>query len=248
MTYYKQIRACSDPEAAALTRERPRLFWAVPAAYESRPEEVYKACALAALEGLALDAGHNFPKKSCGNAGWDAHHITKRIFEEQSVFDPYADKPFCAAATRFCQYYVLRYTAPDMLEKASDFTLDQFAACFCSDGVLHLRKRGCDFRDGAGCGGSDLQNYRLYLAYCNKEGRYISGDVCMGVRRENKWGREAPEAYGLRTDLQREEESGTFAYNVPGYTQLSYDYTRASVLRLINSDSAVRYDRVEIVG
>lgn len=248
MITYKQVRTCTDEEAVNLTRERPRLFYSVPAAYEARPLEIYKACALAALEGLSKQAGHNFLRKNCGNHGWDAHHITKRIFEEQLIFDAYADKAFCDAALELCSYYCLRYLDPDALPKASDFTLDQFAACFTTKGALFLRKRGCDFSpDDARCGGSDLQNYRLFLEYCNREGRRIVGDIAMGMRYETKKGADKPEAWGLSTWFQIDEESGSYAYEVPGYAHLSYDYTQADALRLINSDSAIQYDHIEIV-
>lgn len=245
----KQIRTCTDAEAIALTRERPRLFYSVPAAYEARPVETFKACALAALEGLAAAAGHTFTCKQYGNPGWDAHHITQRIFEEQTIFDPYADETFVAAAVSHCCYYTLRYTDPDALGKASDFTLDQFADCFTTRGVLYLHKRGCDFwEDDAVRRGSDLENYRLYLEYCNKDGRRIIGDVSTGLRHESKRGKDSPEAHGLHTNLQIDKDNGCYAYHIPGYTPLSYDYTRADVLRLINSDSAVQYSRIEIVS
>lgn len=248
MLAFKHIRRCADAEAVILTRERPSLFYSVLEAYEGRSADVYKACALAALEGLSESAGCHFPKKHYGDPGWDAHHITKRIFEEQSIFDPYADKAFCNEALRLCQYYTLRYTAPDMLEKPTDFTPEQFAACFTTNGVLVLRKRGCDFfQDDAKTVASDLQNYRLYLEYCNKEGRYIVGDISMGERTQTKRGKAVSASYGLSTHFQREEENGTFGYNVPGYDYLAYDYTQADVLRLINSDSIVQYTRIEIV-
>lgn len=247
MLSFKHIRRCNDSEAVTLTRERPRLFFSVPEAYESRSVDVYKACALAALEGLSESAGCHFPKKHYGDPGWDAHHVTKRIFEEQTIFDPYADKTFCDEALRLCQYYTLRYTQPDALEKATDFTLEQFADCFTTNGVLILRKRGCDFwPDDAKTVASNLQNYRLYLQYCNREGRYIVGDISMAKRTQDKRAKDVSALYGLSTHFQREEESGTFGYNVPGYAHLAYDYTQADVLRLINSDSIVQYDRIEI--
>lgn len=244
----KYIRTCTDEEAVALTRERPSLLYSVPSAYETRTPEVYKACALAALEGLKEAAGHTFPRKSCGEHGWKAHHVTKCIFEEQLIFDPYADKTFCDAALELCSYYILRYIAPDALPKASDFTLDQFAACFTTKGALYLRKRGCDFSpDDARCGGSDLQNYRLYLEYCNREGRRVIGDIALGMRYETKNRADVPEAWGLSTWFQIDKETGSYAYEVPGYAHVSYDYTQADVLRLINSDSAIQYDHIEIV-
>lgn len=92
-----------------------------------------------------------------------------------------------------------------------------------------------------------MQNYRLYLQYCNKEGRYIVGDISTAKCTQDKRAKNISAVYGLSTHFQCEEENGTFGYNVPGYDYLAYDYTQADVLRLINSDSIIQYDRIEIV-
>lgn len=43
-------------------------------------------------------------------SGWAMHHITKAVFEEQDIFDPYADQGFIEAAAAICPWYVKRYT------------------------------------------------------------------------------------------------------------------------------------------
>jgi hypothetical protein len=69
----------------------------------------YKTLALFALDTLC----NNDPQRFCqclANAdGWAAHHITKAIFEEQSIFDPYEDKQFIADAEVICPWYIRRY-------------------------------------------------------------------------------------------------------------------------------------------
>ena len=183
MTIFKRLEAHSDEELIQVFQNAPNLFYRLSLQHTLRGTEHYKACALAALRGLAEKAGHHFPSKSNGNLGWDAHHVTKRIFEEQSVFDPYADKAFQDEAVKLCCYYVLRYVAPDQLPKDTDYSLDQFASCFSSKGVLYLRKRGCDFYpDDPESKQSDLGNHRLFLEYSNKNGQYIVGDVSCANR------------------------------------------------------------------
>ena len=43
------------------------------------------------------------------NTGWAAHHITKAVFEEQDIFDPYKDNDFIEKASLICPYYINRY-------------------------------------------------------------------------------------------------------------------------------------------
>jgi len=250
MTIFKRLEAHSDEELIQVFQNAPNLFYRLSLQHTLRGTEHYKACALAALRGLAEKAGHHFPSKSNGNLGWDAHHVTKRIFEEQSVFDPYADKAFQDEAVKLCCYYVLRYVAPDQLPKDTDYSLDQFASCFSSKGVLYLRKRGCDFYpDDPESKQSDLGNHRLFLEYSNKNGQYIVGDVsCANRLITNKSGKIVPgDSIGLFTDLQQELDNGTYSYFIPGYSEGAYNFTKADLLRLINSDSLVQYDRVEIM-
>ena len=68
----------------------------------------YKALALFALRTLC--GYENFTRCRTDNAGWDAHHITKAIFEEQEIFDPYSDMDFIKEAADICPWYILRYT------------------------------------------------------------------------------------------------------------------------------------------
>lgn len=42
-------------------------------------------------------------------SGQTAHDISKAIFEEQDLFDPYTDAAFLAAAERILPWYIRRY-------------------------------------------------------------------------------------------------------------------------------------------
>jgi len=70
--------------------------------------EEYKELALFALEILSKSG--KFTQCRTDNIGWAAHHITKAIFEEQDIFDPYEDKQFIADAANLCPWYIKRYT------------------------------------------------------------------------------------------------------------------------------------------
>lgn len=245
---FKTLRQLPVNKLIEVTRSRFRFFWSHPVYDELQPED-FKACALAALEGLRDFVGHNFasPHKAHSDV---AIGITKRIFEKQTLFNPMDDKAFCDKAADLCQYFVLQYISPWELPRYDDYTPDVFAACFATDKVLYLQKRGWDFRpDDLYCAASDLGNHRLFLQYCNKNGRYICGDASMGIRYQNKSSKkpEPPEAYGLHLDLQIDEETGCYAYTIPGSSMYLQDFTKADLLRLVNLDSFVQYERIEIV-
>ena len=78
--------------------------------------DLFKKCTAEEYEDLALFAletlckGRKFTKRRDDADGWAAHHITKAFFEEQDIFDPYADAGFIQAAAKICPWYILRYT------------------------------------------------------------------------------------------------------------------------------------------
>lgn len=246
---HQKLVALTDSQLIDIMREFPRLFCSRFDLLRTRTPEVVKACAIAALQGIHEQAGHSFKKNSNSQHGWDAHHVTKRIFEEQSIFDPYADPAFCKEAERLCYWYTMRYTHPDMLPRPSDFTPEQFSACFATNGALILRKRGCDFwPDSPERDASDLENYRLFVQYCNRSGHYICGDVGLSACPDSKRKKRKPGIGKLCTSFQIEEDTGTYAYEPSGFVYGQMEYTRLDVLRLINADSIVQYDRVEIIA
>ena len=74
------------------------------------PTDWYRELALYAMKCVAQ--AHGSPMTECvhDQNGWAAHHISKAIFEEQDVFDPYTDAAFLATAERILPWYVRRYT------------------------------------------------------------------------------------------------------------------------------------------
>jgi len=89
------------------------------------PDE-YKRLCIATLEGIRDNHGVITQKGTFAVKGIGAaHHVTKRIFEEQGIFDPHDDQSFINTILSLCPYYVARY-----LDK---FTLEQFAAAFAGE-------------------------------------------------------------------------------------------------------------------
>lgn len=118
---------------------------------------------------------------------------------------------------------------------------------------LYLEKRGCDFFESdERVRESDLGNYRLFMEFIDKEGKRVCGDVSCGQVREECWNKRKTQKkwvvvsqIGLYAHLQYENYKGTWVYPLPYNSDLRY--TKADVLKLVNSVSAVKYDGVEIL-
>ena len=115
---------------------------------------------------------------------------------------------------------------------------------------LYLEKRGCDFSedDKDARQKSDLENHRLFLEFIDRDGKRICGDVSRGAVRSGDWRKGKPvivSTNGLYTDFQYENHTGCYCYQ--SWRGPAGDYTKADVLKLVNSLSAVQYDGVEIV-
>ena len=115
---------------------------------------------------------------------------------------------------------------------------------------LYLEKRGCDFweDDKDARQHSDLENYRLFLEFIDRDGKRICGDVSRGAVRSGDWRKGKPvivSTNGLYTDFEYENHTGCYCYQ--SWRGPAGDYTKADVLKLVNSLSAVQYDGVEIV-
>lgn len=71
----------------------------------------YKELALYAMECISQKYGpDHFAQHRNDEAGWITHHITKAVFEEQDLFDPYSDQGFILEAARLLPWYIKRYT------------------------------------------------------------------------------------------------------------------------------------------
>ena len=94
------------------------IVWATPSAldnqkelFEQQPVDWYKEIALHAMKSISHTLGpEQFTHQRADVLGWQAHHVTKAVFEEQGLFDPYKDQEFLEAAGSLLPWYVKRYT------------------------------------------------------------------------------------------------------------------------------------------
>lgn len=90
----------------------PRAFDDRCELFTKQPVEWYRELALHAMKIISGPIGPDgFAQCRHDSAGWAAHHVTKAVFEEQDVFDPYADKEFIAAARALLPWYIDRYVS-----------------------------------------------------------------------------------------------------------------------------------------
>ena len=84
-------------------REKPGLF-------RRLPVDWYKEIALHAMKSVSHRMGPDqFTHCRTDTAGWAAHYVTKAVFEEQDLFDPFADREFLEEAEKLLPWYIKRY-------------------------------------------------------------------------------------------------------------------------------------------
>lgn len=94
------------------------IVWATPRAlddrcnlFRSQPVDWYKEIALHAMKSISHELGPDqFAHCRHDVAGWAAHRVTKAVFEEQDLFDPYSDREFLEDAKKLLPWYICRYT------------------------------------------------------------------------------------------------------------------------------------------
>lgn len=94
------------------------MVWATPSVldskkdlFEAQPVNWYKEIALHAMKSISHTLGpEQFSHMRTDVLGWQAHHVTKAVFEEQELFDPYSDQEFLEEAERLLPWYIKRYT------------------------------------------------------------------------------------------------------------------------------------------
>lgn len=94
------------------------IVWTHPSAldnrkelFERQPVDWYKEIALHSMKSISHTLGpEQFTHRRDDVLGWQAHHVTKAVFEEQDLFDPYADGEFLKEAESLLPWYIKRYT------------------------------------------------------------------------------------------------------------------------------------------
>lgn len=122
--------------------------------------------------------------------------------------------------------------------------------------ALKLMKCGCDFNTGSQeAAHSDLGAYRFSAMWQNRSGLQVSGDFSL-------FASPLPLArFLLFGTFETVGENGPSSYRPAACTPVqvcvargksllcptgAFPFTKAGILSLVNSDSAVRYDRIEI--
>ena len=78
--------------------------------FRRQPVDWYKEIALHAMKSVSHRLGPDqFTHCRTDTAGWAAHYVTKAVFEEQDLFDPYADREFLEEAEKLLPWYIKRY-------------------------------------------------------------------------------------------------------------------------------------------
>lgn len=95
----------------AILKKDPRALDDQCDLFRRQPADWYKELALAAMKAISEKLGpEQFTHCRRDTEGWAAHHVTKAVYEEQDVFDPYTDREFTKAAAALLPWYVARYT------------------------------------------------------------------------------------------------------------------------------------------
>ena len=99
---FHRLEAILDKEPRAF-RDRCDLF-------RAQPADWYIELALHAMKVISDRHGpEHYDHCQHDIDGWAAHYVTKAVFEEQDVFDPYADREFIAEARTLLPWYISRY-------------------------------------------------------------------------------------------------------------------------------------------
>lgn len=79
--------------------------------FRQQPVDWYKEIALHAMKSISHELGPDqFSHCRHDTAGWAAHQVTKAVFEEQDIFDPYSNREFLEEAEKLLPWYIKRYT------------------------------------------------------------------------------------------------------------------------------------------
>lgn len=99
----------------AILEKDPRAFSDRPDIFRAQPVDWYKELALFAMEKISSLLGPDqFTSCRTDLAGWAAHYVTKAVFEEQDLFDPYSDREFVREAGKLLPWYINRYTETEV--------------------------------------------------------------------------------------------------------------------------------------
>ena len=118
------------------------------------------------------------------------------------------------------------------------------------DDDLVLLKMGMDFYETRDLQNSDLGNYRLRLSFTDNSGVHVVGDICSCHSIKSKgYNNDMQDKPIMSFDLQYSDKKGSYLYKSNELFDIlkhGTEYTKKSLLNIINRYSAKQYNRVFI--
>lgn len=150
---------------------------------------------------------------------------------------------------RSCTYPVEYIVTEELQKIASEYLKRMEKECLSQikDDDLVLLKMGSDFYEKRDLENSDLGNHRLHLSFNDKSGVHVAGDICSCYRSNSKgYSNDLQDKPIMSFDLQYSDHDGTYLYKSLELSKYNAEYTKDSLLRIINKYSAKQYNRVFI--
>ena len=146
--------------------------------------------------------------------------------------------------------YPIEYIVTDELQKiASEYRKKMEKECLnqIKDGDLVLLRMGANFYEKRDLENSDLENYRLRLSFDDKNGVHVVGDIISCHRAKSKgYSNDLQDKPITSFDLQYSDKTGSYLYKSLELFEYRTEYTKKSLLNIINRYSAKQYNRVFI--
>ena len=150
---------------------------------------------------------------------------------------------------RSCTYPV-EYIVTDELQKiASEYQKKMEKECLSQikDDDLVLLRMGANFYETRDLQNSDLENHRLRLSFDDKNGVHVVGDInSCHLPKSKSYSNDIQDKPIMSFDLQYSDQTGSYLYKSSELFKYKVEYTKKSLLNIINRYSAKQYNRVFI--
>ena len=150
---------------------------------------------------------------------------------------------------RSCTYPIEYIVTDELQEIASEYRKKMEKECLnqIKDGDLVLLRMGANFYENRDLQNSDLENHRLRLSFIDKSGVHVVGDICSYHRPKSKgYSNDLQDKPITSFDLQYSDKTGSYLYKSLELFEYRTEYTKKSLLNIINRYSAKQYNRVFI--
>ena len=153
---------------------------------------------------------------------------------------------------RSCTYPVEYIVTDELQEIASEYRKKMEKECLnqIKEDDLVLLRMGANFYETRDLQNSDLENHRLRLSFIDKSGVHVVGDICSCHSIKSKgYSNDLQDKPIMSFDLQYSDKTGSYSYKANELFDMSKhgaEYTKKSLLNIINRYSAKQYNRVFI--